>query len=132
MKRLVAALCVVILLAPTFAIAATKPNIVYILADDMGYGDVGAYNPQSKIPTPAMDALAKHGMRFTDAHTGSAVCTPTRYGIVTGRYAWRSRLKRGVLYGYDEPLIEEGRLTVPALLKQHGYATACVGKWLPG
>jgi arylsulfatase A-like enzyme len=82
--------------------AASKPNIVYILADDLGYGDVGAFNSQSKIPTPAMDALAKQGMRFTDAHTGSAVCTPTRYGILTGRYAWRSRLKRGVLYGYDE------------------------------
>src|SRR5688572_19096138 len=109
--------------------AAPKPNIVYILADDMGYGDVGAYNPQSKIPTSAMDALAKQGMRFTDAHTGSAVCTPTRYGILTGRYAWRTRLKRGVFQGYDQPLIEDGRLTVPALLKQHGYATACVGKW---
>jgi arylsulfatase A-like enzyme len=111
------------------ALGAAKPNIVYILADDMGYGDAGAYNPQSKIPTPNIDALAAQGMRFTDAHTGSAVCTPTRYGILTGRYAWRSRLKRGVLYGYDEPLIEEGRLTVAAMLKEHGYTTACVGKW---
>jgi len=109
--------------------AASKPNIVYILADDLGYGDVGAFNSQSKITTPAMDALAKQGMRFTDAHTGSAVCTPTRYGILTGRYAWRSRLKRGVLYGYDEPLIDADRLTVASLLKQSGYATACVGKW---
>src|SRR5688572_33012301 len=107
--------------APALAAAAPKPNIVYILADDMGYGDVGAYNPQSKIPTPAIDALAASGMRFTDAHTGSAVCTPTRYGILTGRYAWRSRLKRGVLQGYDAPLVEDARLAVPALLKQHGY-----------
>jgi arylsulfatase A len=129
MNRLLTTLLLLIMLAPLHGYAADKPNIVYILADDMGYGDVGAYNPQSKIPTPAMDALAMQGMRFTDAHTGSAVCTPTRYGILTGRYAWRTRLKRGVLYGYDEPLIEEGRLTVPALLKQHGYATACVGKW---
>ena len=126
-RHLIALLALLSLVAPAFA--ADKPNIVYILADDMGYGDVGAYNPQAKIATPAMDALAKQGMRFTDAHAGSAVCTPTRYGILTGRYAWRSRLKRGVLYGYDEPLIEDGRLTVPALLKQNGYATACVGKW---
>ena len=129
MNRLLTTLLLLIMLAPLHGYAADKPNIVYILADDMGYGDAGAYNPQSKIPTPAMDALAMQGMRFTDAHTGSAVCTPTRYGILTGRYAWRSRLKRGVLYGYDEPLIEEGRLTVPALLKQHGYMTGCVGKW---
>ena len=116
--------------SPSLAqLRGSGPNIVYILADDMGYGDVGAYNPQSKIPTPAIDALAAGGMRFTDAHTGSAVCTPTRYGILTGRYAWRTRLKRGVLHGYDEPLIEPGRLTVASLLKQHGYATACVGKW---
>ncbi len=106
----------------------SKPNIVFILADDLGYGDPGCYGSQ-KIPTPNMDALAAQGMRFTDAHSGSAVCTPTRYGILTGRYCWRTRLKRGVLLGYSEPLIEEGRLTVPALLKRHGYHTGCVGKW---
>ena len=100
--------------------AASKLNIVYILADDLGYGDVGAFNPQSKIPTPAMDALAKQGMRFIDAHTGSAVCTPTRYGILTGQYAFRTRLKRGVLYGYDEPLIDANRMTVASMLKQNG------------
>jgi len=71
-----------------------RPNIVFIMADDMGYGDVGCYNPESKIPTPNMDRLAKEGMRFTDAHSPSAVCTPTRYGILTGRYCWRTRLKR--------------------------------------
>jgi len=106
-----------------------RPNIVYILADDMGYGDVGCYNAQAKIPTPNIDRLAKEGMHFTDAHSGSAVCSPTRYGILTGRYAWRGKLKRGVLGPYDPPLIEEARLTVPGLLKRHGYRTACVGKW---
>ena len=105
------------------------PNIVYILADDLGYGDVSCYNPESKIATPHVDRLSAEGMRFTDAHTPSAVCTPTRYGILTGRYAWRTRMKFRVLDGFDPPLIEAGRLTVPALLKQHGYATACVGKW---
>ena len=75
------------------------PNIVFIMADDMGYGDVGCYNPESKIPTPNMDQLAREGIRCTDAHSPSAVCTPTRYGVLTGRYCWRSRLKRGVLYG---------------------------------
>lgn len=105
------------------------PNIVYILADDLGYGDVSCYNPESRIQTPHIDRLAVEGMRFTDAHSPSAVCTPTRYGILTGRYAWRTRMKFRVLDGFDPPLIEEGRVTVPALLKKHGYNTACVGKW---
>jgi arylsulfatase A len=119
------------LLAPTgLAQAAnSKPNIVYILADDLGYGDVGCYNPQSKIPTPHLDRLAREGIRFTDAHAPDAVCTPTRYGLLTGRYCFRSRLKSGVLPPWGEPLIEEGRLTVPALLRQHGYATYGIGKW---
>src|SRR5262245_21790175 len=108
---------------------APRPNIVFILADDLGYGDPGCYNPQSKIPTPHLDRLAREGIRFTDAHAPDAVCTPTRYGLLTGRYCFRSRLKRGVLAPWDPPLIEPGRLTLPALLKQHGYATACVGKW---
>ena len=99
------------------------------MADDMGYGDVGCYNPDSKIPTPNMDQLAQEGIRCTDAHSPSAVCTPTRYGVLTGRYCWRSRLKRGVLYGYEPPLIEADRLTVAGLLKDVGYTTACVGKW---
>ena len=110
--------------------AASRPNIVYILADDLGYGDVHCLNPErGKIPTPNLDRLAGQGMRFTDAHSGSAVCTPTRYGILTGRYAWRSELQSGVLLGFSPPLIDEGRLTVPGLLKQHGYRTACIGKW---
>ncbi len=106
-----------------------KPNIIYLLADDWGYGDVRCLNPDSKIPTPHTDQLASEGMIFTDAHSNSAVCTPTRYGVMTGRYCWRSRLKRGVLYGYSEPLIEDGRMTVPSLLRGQGYTTACVGKW---
>lgn len=105
------------------------PNIIYILVDDMGYGDVSALNPESKIKTPNIDRLAKEGMAFTDAHSGSAVCTPTRYGILTGRYCWRTRLKQGVLYGYSKHLIEDNRMTVASLLKQNNYNTACVGKW---
>ncbi len=105
------------------------PNIVLILADDLGYGDVKALNPDSRIPTPNLDALAAQGMVFTDAHSNSAVCTPTRYGLLTGRYAWRSRLQSGVLAGYAPHLIEPRRLTVARLLKEQGYRTACVGKW---
>ncbi len=108
---------------------AQTPNIVIILADDLGYGDVRSYNSQSKIPTPRLDALAQQGTRFTDAHSPSAVCTPTRYALLTGRYPWRSSLKAGVLRPYDPPLIEASRLTLPAMLKQRGYATAIVGKW---
>ncbi len=106
-----------------------RPNIVFILADDLGYGDPTCYNEQSKIPTPQMDRFAQEGIRFTDAHTGSGVCTPTRYGLQTGRYCWRSSLKSGVLNGYSEPLIETDRLTIAALLKRQGYNTGCVGKW---
>jgi arylsulfatase A-like enzyme len=109
--------------------APRYPNIVYILADDLGYGDARCYNPDSKVPTPNLDRLASQGVRFTDAHSPSAVCTPTRYGINTGRYSWRSRLKSGVLEGYSPALIEPGRLTVAAMLKQQGYQTAGIGKW---
>lgn len=105
------------------------PNIVFILADDMGYGDLSCQNPESKIQTPNLDRLAAGGMRFTDAHASSAVCTPSRYAILTGRYCWRSRLKSGVLWGYSEHLIEQGRMTVASMLKGCGYHTACVGKW---
>ena len=99
------------------------------MADDMGYGDLACQNPDSKIPTPNLDRLATQGIRFTDAHSPSAVCTPTRYGVLTGRYCWRSRLKQGVLGPFDQALIEDERLTVPALLKAHDYHTACIGKW---
>jgi arylsulfatase A len=106
-----------------------SPNIVVILADDMGYGDVQALNPDSKIPTPNLNELVASGMSFTDAHTPSAVCTPTRYGLLTGRYCWRSRLKRGVQDGYGPPLIEKDRPTIASFLKAQGYQTGIVGKW---
>ena len=107
----------------------SQPNIVLILCDDLGYGDVRCFNPQGKIATPEMDRLAAAGMIFTDAHTPSSVCTPTRYGLLTGRYNWRSRLQSGVLGGLSPRLIEPGRMTIASLLKEHSYATACVGKW---
>ena len=106
-----------------------KPNIVIILADDLGYGDLGCYNKESKISTPNIDRLASGGMRFTDAHSPSGVCTPTRYGLLTGRYSWRSRLKSGVLWGYSASLIDTNRTTIASLLKRLDYKTAGVGKW---
>lgn len=108
---------------------STHPNIVVILADDLGYGDVSCYNKDPKFRTIHIDNLAKQGMRFTDAHSPSAVCTPTRYGMLTGRYAWKTRLKEWVLWSWDPPLIEAGRLTLPSMLKDKGYATAAIGKW---
>lgn len=110
------------------------PNIVFIMADDMGYGDVSSYNPDSKIPTPNIDKIASEGLMFTNAHTPSSLCSPSRYGLLTGRYCWRTRLKKGVLmefYG-DTPLIEQNRLTLASLLKSRGYETACIGKWHVG
>ncbi|MGJ8639252.1 MAG: sulfatase family protein [Opitutaceae bacterium] len=110
--------------------AADKPNIVYILADDLGYGDVQCLNPErGKIPTPHMDQVAAQGMTFTDAHTTSSVCTPTRYSILTGRYNWRTKLQEHVLNGYGLPLITTDRMTVPSFLKENGYTTAMIGKW---
>ncbi|WP_262480835.1 sulfatase-like hydrolase/transferase [Algibacter lectus] len=106
-----------------------KPNIIYILADDLGYGDLECFNPDGKIPTPNLNNMASNGVMFTDAHTSSAVCTPTRYGILTGRYNWRSRLKSGVLGGYSKSLIKEDRVTVATMLKTQGYSTAYIGKW---
>lgn len=111
------------------SVAAETPNIVLILADDMGYGDPACYNAESKVRTPSIDRLASQGIRFTDAHTPSSVCSPTRYGLLTGRYCWRTRLKQSVLWPWDEPLIDPARLTLPAMLGEHGYHTACIGKW---
>ncbi len=108
---------------------AEKPNILVILADDMGYGDIRALNPGSAIPTPNLDRLAETGMVFTDAHSPSAVCTPTRYGLLTGRYSFRTRLKEGVLVGHSPSLVEPGRMTLGTLLQEEGYHTACIGKW---
>ena len=123
--------------APLHAQSTKLPNIVLILADDLGYGDVQPLNPRSSIPTPAFNRLAREGLTFTDAHTPSSVCTPTRYGLLTGRFCWRTRLKRGVQNGYGPPLIEEDRATLATVLRHSGYKTAVVGKWhlglgLPG
>ena len=108
------------------------PNIVFILADDLGYGDVRCYNPESKVATPNIDRLAGEGITFTDAHSPSTVCTPTRYSLLTGRMAFRTG-KGGVFTGAGGPcMIEEGRLTLPQMLRDKGYATACFGKWHVG
>lgn len=125
------ALSAVIAFLTNQSLSAEKPNIIFIMSDDQGYGDASSYNPESKIPTPGIDRIAKEGIRFTDAHSGSAVCTPTRYGLLTGRYAWRSRLQSGVMVTGDKKggLIDDSILTVPELLKQHDYQTALVGKW---
>src|SRR5207248_9381100 len=131
MKRIqiiVVALLVVLPHGESFAAEKRPPNIVVILADDFGVGDIHALYPSNKLATPNLDRLVAEGMHFTDAHTASAVCTPTRYSLLTGRYPWRTRLQEWVLACYEPPLIDEHRLTLPAFLKQHGYHTACVGK----
>jgi arylsulfatase A len=109
--------------------APGRPNIVFILADDLGFGDVRCLNPNGKIPTPNLDRLAAAGMIFTDAHSSSSVCTPSRYSLLTGRYNWRSRLQKGVLGGLSPRLIEPERPTVASLVRNAGYSTACIGKW---
>jgi arylsulfatase A-like enzyme len=133
LKKCVSATGAVLIAGPVLSAVEARrrelPNIIFILADDMGYGDLACQNPASKIPTPNLDRLAAEGMRFTDAHSPSAVCSPTRYGALTGRYAWRTRLKKGVLWCWDKPLIDPDRLTVGKLLQAHGYDTACIGKW---
>jgi len=105
------------------------PNIVYFFVDDMGYGDASCLNPEGKIKTPNIDRLAREGMIFRDAHSSSAVCSPSRYSVLTGRYNWRSTLQKGIVGVYGDPLIAEDHLTVPGFLKQHGYHSACIGKW---
>ncbi len=118
------------LLLPALSSAAEKPNLLIIYADDLGYGDVSCYNPdRGKIPTPHIDRLASQGMRFTDAHSSSGVCSPSRYTLLTGRYHWRSRLQKGIVGQWEKPLIAPDRLTLGALAKAHGYRTACIGKW---
>ena len=106
-----------------------RPNVVVMIADDLGVGDVGCFHPTSKVPTPNIDRLAAEGVRFTDAHAAAAVCTPSRYALLTGRYGWRTRLQRGVLSGYAPSLIEPDRPTLASFLRDAGYATAAVGKW---
>ncbi len=109
--------------------SAANPNIIFIYADDMGFGDVSALNPDSKFKTPMLDKIAQRGLTFADAHTNSSVSTPSRYGVITGRYAWRSSLKRGVLGGFSPALIERDRPTVASMLRSEGYKTYCIGKW---
>lgn len=107
-----------------------RPNILIIYADDLGYGDVQCYNPdRGRIPTPCLDRLAAQGLRFTDAHSSSGVCSPSRYTLLTGRYHWRTRLQSGIVGLWGAPLIAPDRLTIAGLAKQHGYRTACIGKW---
>ena len=106
-----------------------KPNIIIIFADDMGVGDVSGLNPKGKIHTPNLDNMINNGIFFSDAHTSSSVCTPSRYSLLTGRYNWRSKLKRGVTWGYSGPVIEKNRTTLATLLKKNDYHTALIGKW---
>ena len=124
---------VVLLLLPLGAVRgedrSARPNIVIILADDFGVGDIQAHYPRNKIATPYLDRLVRQGLSFTDAHTPSAVCTPTRYGLLTGRYAWRTRLQEWVLAAYEPPLISKDRPTLPGFLARNGYYTAAIGKW---
>ena len=126
--------CVLLLLRVGMAddrvVPTSSPNIVVIYADDLGYGDVQCYNPErGKIPTPQLDRLASQGMRFTDAHSSSGVCSPSRYTLLTGRYHWRTRLQSGIVGLWEKPLIPAERLTIGGLAKQRGYRTACIGKW---
>lgn len=125
--------CMLVLLAAIFAADSALgelPNIVVLYADDLGYGDVQCYNPdRGKIPTPHIDQLAAEGMRFTDGHSSSGVCSPSRYTILTGRYHWRTRLQSGIVGLWGVPLITPDRMTIGSLAKQHGYRTACIGKW---
>jgi len=111
------------------ALAEGKPNVLVILADDMGLDSVSAFNEAMGMQTPAIDQLSRQGMSFLDAHSTSAVCSPTRYSVLTGRYNWRSRLKRGIVGKWERPLIEDGRLTLAEMFQSQGYNTACIGKW---
>ncbi len=128
MKRTVAILSVflcAVAAAPVFS--QQKPNIVILYVDDMGFGDFGVNNPDSKIPTPNLDQLAATGMNFTDGHSSSGVCTPSRYALLTGRHHWRDF--HGIVNAFGRPVFKEGQLTMPQMLREKGYATACIGKW---
>jgi arylsulfatase A len=117
------------LISTTYAQTSNKPNIIVIYTDDQGFGDVKALNPNAKFKTPNMDRLASEGITFTNGHSASSVCTPSRYGILTGRYPWRTTLKKGVMHSEGKCMIEDGRMTLASLLKEQGYNTAIVGKW---
>ena len=114
------------------AVKAQTPNIVFILADDLGYGDISAFNAESKIHTPNIDKLAEHGIGFTDAHASSALSTPSRYSLLTGKYPWRTKLKRGGLDGDSPAMIDPERRTIAQMFSANGYNTACIGKWRNG
>ncbi len=135
MKRCLIILCALCasVVDPFATIAATKtpkqPNVIVILGDDMGIDSVSAFNDKLGLKTPAIDRLAAEGMSFMDAHSTSAVCSPTRYGLLTGRYNWRSRLKRGIVGAWERPLIADKRITLPELFKVKGYDTCMIGKW---
>jgi len=109
--------------------ASEKPNVIIIFADDMGYGDVSYLNPEARTFTPHIDNLARNGVTFSKAHASASVCTPSRYGLLTGRYAWRSESGGHVGSGFEEPIIEQGRETIATIFKNEGYTTACIGKW---
>jgi arylsulfatase A-like enzyme len=109
-----------------------KPNVLIIYADDLGYGDVTCYNPESKINTPNIDNLAANGMLFTDAHSPAAFCTPSRYSLLTGKYCWRSQPTSELQGGYDRPIIAEDQMTLGNLFQKNGYSTAAIGKWHVG
>ena len=123
----IAALCMALMNISCVQEKKEQPNIVIIYADDMGYGDLNIQNPDSKIPTPNLDQLAKEGMRFTDAHSSSGVCTPSRYALLTGRYHWRQG--EGIVGSWEGSWFDNGRMTLPAMLQEKGYRTACIGKW---
>jgi arylsulfatase A len=127
---LICTLCSATALHAAELVAQKKPNILVLYADDLGYGDVQCNNPErGKIPTPNIDRLASQGMRFTDGHSSSGVCSPSRYTLLTGRYHWRTRLQGGIVGPFGEPLIAAERMTIGTLAQQQGYRTACIGKW---
>ena len=115
------------LIAATRRPSLKRPNIVILYADDMGYGDLAIQNPDSKIPTPNLDRIAREGVRFTDAHSSSGICTPSRYAMLTGRYHWRKF--HGIVNAFGPSVFDRERLTLPKMLKEEGYQTACIGKW---
>ena len=128
MKYLLSVLIVAVF--ANLTLATDRPNIVFMMCDDLGYGDINCLSPKTcQIDTPGADALAAAGMVFTDAHSGSSVCTPTRYGLMTGRYSWRTSLQKGVVTGFAPCLIAADRPTVASYLKTQGYDTAIIGKW---
>ncbi|WP_208021535.1 sulfatase family protein [Flavicella sediminum] len=128
--KLILAMLLTVVLDVNAQKKSEQPNIVFIICDDLGYGDVQSLAPEtSKIKTPHIDRLTREGMVFTDAHSGSSVCTPTRYGIMTGRYSWRTKLQSGVVQGFAPNLVAEDRPTIGNFLKSQGYHTAIIGKW---